>query len=532
MGYGQTRTYLTGQKTGNRIQGTGLISLGPGTAGISSPMQKYSIGCVAGIETASPFRFYYGDQSILTGLTSHYAKLTAARTLGALGLLGSGADVYIQFRNNNNNFISANTPTYFKLKEAPLSTGINLELGKLLGIVPLMSISGRGYKNSLDYKFHSGEWGFLCSNPYDGNENIGELAGTNVGTKTRLLIDALGEWYVAVIPDEDYNSVRLSVTYPPFDVEVLSANSEINVNVYHAFTETSGSSCSVNAHYTSPGEATGINLNTGVLGLNLSNLIANPHYVINDNPDQYASYSSGVLDLGVANTVSQTIYFDHTASEDDGVKVKLALKNDLIGVDLVKLQSVKFLAYKGTSEISVWEEDLEGIMTLLGLKLLDLINLGSDHKELELAFKPGTEFDRIKIEFDQGLLNLGVITDALRVYHVSLAPSVPQILAAGQPNDISVCEGETASFEINAAGESLSYQWQFWDGTIWQDISEAISSTLQLTNVPLSDNQKRYRVKIVGGNISCPQTIFSQEATLSVKLASGKPHVTITDIIN
>ena len=172
---------------------------------------------------------------------------------------------------------------------------------------------------------------------------------------------------MSVLPDAAFNSVRLNVQIPS-DLRVADIGRWVSVDVYNAFTESIGSMCSTSAGYTSPGEASGISLNTGVLGLNLSDLIANPHHAIQDNND-YASYSSGIS-LNVANTVSQTIYFDHAAQAIDGVRVKLALSNSFIGVDLdlTNLNSVNFVAYNGLSETPVWSQNLYSLAQLFGLR--------------------------------------------------------------------------------------------------------------------------------------------------------------------
>ena len=154
-----------------------------------------------------------------------------------------------------------------------------------------------------------------------------------------------------------------------------------------------------------------------------------------------------------------------------------------------------------------------------------------------MVFKPGVAFDRMKIEFNAGLLGLGVLGDALRVYNVSLAPSAPEILEAGQPNDVSICEGETASFGETASvpiGSSMSYQWQIWnEGTMeWDVLNGATSGSLVLNDVPLTYNGSKYRVEVRGGNVGCEQTVYSREVDLFVKLTSGKPHLTITDVLN
>jgi hypothetical protein len=343
---GQTKTYLTGQKTGNKVQSGSLIGLGTGAASLTSPLSSHNWSCFLGAQT-NQFRYYYGDQTILTGLTSNFTTLKAARSFGLLGALGSGGDVYLQFRNTANASIAAGTPTYFKLKERPTNTGISLAIGGLLGVTELNSISGEAYSGAANYTLNTAALNTFCTNAYNGNENNGTVSGT---TTTKLLLDATGDWYAKVTPTVAYNAVRLNVAFPT-DLSLANIDAEINVNVYHAFTQSAGSICSVSPQFTSPGEALGgVTLNTvGVGGLELSQLVANPQNAINGNASDYSSFSSGLASIGVANSVAQSFYFDHTAATNDGVRLQLGLQGSLISLDLLKLATIKFNAYNGSS---------------------------------------------------------------------------------------------------------------------------------------------------------------------------------------
>src|SRR5690606_36607904 len=79
-GYGQTRTYLTGQKTGKLTPVPG-ISLGTGSADISEPMTRHLLS------------FYYGNSSILNGIHNDPTTVRAAQDLGLFGgILGAGGN--------------------------------------------------------------------------------------------------------------------------------------------------------------------------------------------------------------------------------------------------------------------------------------------------------------------------------------------------------------------------------------------------------------------------------------------------------
>ncbi|MDQ1087873.1 putative Ig domain-containing protein [Siphonobacter sp. SORGH_AS_1065] len=432
----QTKTYLEGTKTGNYIQAGNLISLGTGSAGLSAPMQDHTAFLA--------HRFFYGTTSILTGTnTTTPTTLTASRDVGAAGLLGAGADVYLQFRNTGNTTIPAGTTTYFYLKNSPTNSGITLAVGGLLGVVGANSITGRGYANAGNYALNTGTFS------YNGNENVGTAVGTESGTESRLLIDNTGEWYAAVTPNATYNSVRLNVAFPA-DISV-NLTSQINATVYNAFTQSNGSACNARPQFTNPGEASGISLLNSNSGLAINQLVANPERAINNNPNDYSSFSAGVASVGVASTVSQTFYFDHPSSTNEGVKVKLGFSESLLNLTALG-NSVQFTFYNGTSQVGS-TRTLGG--SLISLNLLDLITVNSGFGILSTTINPGVSFDRVKVSYSPGLLSTGVLGDSFRIYDVNLAPSKPTITPAS--HIVYVYAGQTPNATATSAGNQITW---------------------------------------------------------------------------
>ncbi len=532
---GQVPTYLTGQITGRKFEAGSFIGLGTGNAGVSAPMLTHAWGCgLLGTQT-NEFRFYYNTSANFSAGAP--ATVTAARSLGLLGVLGSGGDAYIQFRNTGNATIAASTPTYFRLNDRPTAGGISLNVGGILGLAELQSINGVAYSGAGNYTLNTATTNLSCSNPYNGNENPGAITGTST---TQLLIDATGNWFAKVTPSAAYNSVRLNVAYPEdklllLDLAALAnLNASINVKVHSAFTQTDGGPCNLSPQFTSPGEVLGgVTLTpaavTAGLGINLSTLVANPQYAINGNNGDFSSFSSGVANVGVANTVAQSLYFDHSSTVEDGIRVQLGVQQSLIDLGVLGRSAIKFKAYSGDN--LVYNESLATLSTLLQLNLLNLVTInGSTHKKVDITFKPGVIFDRFEISFDQGIAAVGVLGDALRIYEVSMAPSLPNITL--QPTDAlstNICEGNDASFSVTATaspgGVVSSYQWQYLAAGSWVDIPSGSASTLNLTSVTNAMNNRWYRAKISGGNASCPQDIYSNEAQLTVK-----PRAQATDI--
>ncbi|SFH35016.1 immunoglobulin domain-containing protein [Pedobacter insulae] len=529
-------TYLTGHITGNKFEAGSFIGAGTGNAGLTSPMLTHAWGCLLGVQT-NEFRFYYNTAANFSAGAP--TTVTAARSLGLLGVLGAGGDAYIQFRNTGNATIAAGTPTYFRLNTKPTAGGISLNLGGVLGLTELQSIKGVAYSGAGNYSLNTSTLGFLsCPNPYNGNENSGTIVGTST---TKLLIDAFGSWFAKVTPSLAYNSVRLNVAYPEdklllLDLAALAnLNASINVNVHSAFTQPDGGVCNLSPQFVSPGEiVSGITLSpaqvTAGIGINLNQLVTNPERSINGNANDYTSFSSGLASVGAVSSVAQSYYFDHSSTVDDGIRLQLGVQQSLIDLGVLGRTSLKFKAYKGETE--VYSTNLASLATLLQLNLLNLVTInGSTHKRLDLTFKPGVAFDRFEITFDQGLAAVGVLGDALRIYEVSMAPSLPTItLQPTNPNPSGICEGDGTSFVVgataSAGGVVSGYQWEYFNtvDSTWTNAGSAID-TLSLSNVTNAMNNRWFRAKVTGGNPGCPYDIYSNEVQLIVK-----PKALATDI--
>ncbi len=88
------------------------------------------------------------------------------------------------------------------------------------------------------------------------------------------------------------------------------------------------------------------------------------------------------------------------------------------------------------------------------------------------------------------------------------------------PSDTQYCEGDNATFVVNASGTGLSYQWQVNNGSGWVDLVNGINyngvnaSILNVNGIPLSFDGNQYQV-IVSGTINCSGTSTSAAATLT-----------------
>ncbi|MBU2915140.1 choice-of-anchor L domain-containing protein, partial [Reichenbachiella agariperforans] len=106
----------------------------------------------------------------------------------------------------------------------------------------------------------------------------------------------------------------------------------------------------------------------------------------------------------------------------------------------------------------------------------------------------------------------------------------------GEPVAESTTRDGDATFSVSATGDDLVYQWQEFNGSVWNDItnggsapgySGATTSSLSITNLPLTYNGYDYRVVITSTSYACTD-LTSDEVNLEV-LAPPSDAPVITD---
>ncbi|MCM5664203.1 hypothetical protein [Galbibacter mesophilus] len=100
--------------------------------------------------------------------------------------------------------------------------------------------------------------------------------------------------------------------------------------------------------------------------------------------------------------------------------------------------------------------------------------------------------------------------------------TTPKPVIAGQPQSKTIFTGDSVFFNV-AAKNSNAYQWQIFNGTTWDDISNtgiysgATTDELTITKTPNSLNGKRFRVIVINTNNACGE-LLSNEAVLTVNV--------------
>ncbi|HJW31597.1 MAG TPA: hypothetical protein VJ508_20370, partial [Saprospiraceae bacterium] len=89
----------------------------------------------------------------------------------------------------------------------------------------------------------------------------------------------------------------------------------------------------------------------------------------------------------------------------------------------------------------------------------------------------------------------------------------PDISISAQPVGGSICEGGTFTLSVTASGSpNILYQWQQYNGTIWNNIPGA---TLPTYNTGVLNSTTLYRVFIYANENGC-EDVYSNEATVNV----------------
>jgi len=118
------------------------------------------------------------------------------------------------------------------------------------------------------------------------------------------------------------------------------------------------------------------------------------------------------------------------------------------------------------------------------------------------------------------------VGDTVR-YVINISTSVKPIITV-HPMDVYVCETQDATLSVTATGPALYYQWQEFDGAMYNDIPGANGSTHTVTNV--LDFDKMYRV-VVHANygLTCQDSTLSLPARI---LIGSDGAIVCNDLVN
>lgn len=272
----------------------------------------------------------------------------------------------------------------------------------------------------------------------DGDSNV---AGDFAGDRLRIVINAAGEYFVAITPTSAYNRIRLTNRVG----SLLGLNNVKTLNVFEAFYDSAPANCGSPAFTSFSGS--GITLDALQLG---SAGVQNPQFAIDANTTNFSVLSLGLL--GVGSTISQTVYFEGLSGATDQFNVRLRAVGTLLDLNLAN--NVNIMSYNGGTQVTN--------QTLSSLLTLNLLNMQGG-VITTIPINPGAPVDRIVVSFNS-LVGASVAQN-LEFYGVTRTVAPPTITPP-VGGSYFACSGGTASLiATTAAGNELRWYTTATGGT-------------------------------------------------------------------
>ena len=292
----------------------------------------------------------------------------------------------------------------------------------------------------------------------------------------RIVTDALGNYYLAITPNQDYNRIYIEDVTSNLLLGVFNS-----MDVYYAFYY-EDNECAIDPLFTDY-DGSGITLDLLTIG---GAGVTNPEFAIDNNPDNFSEISLGVL--GVLATMEQNVYFATTY--DPGDDFSVTLKTDPTLVSLGLLNNVQVRAYEGTN--LVFTENINTVLTL------DLLTLLQNGEQATIPFEPNVAFDRITVSLTS-LLNVN-IAQSIDFYGVQvMKPEAPTTTNESQTfcavtnptvSDIQVNESNILWYDVPSGGTPLDPSSGLVDGASYYgaQVVDGCESPLRLeVNVSIND---------------------------------------------
>lgn len=155
-----------------------------------------------------------------------------------------------------------------------------------------------------------------------------------------------------------------------------------------------------------------------------------------DNSSQTAAVMHTIL--GVGAYVQQTLIFPAAGVKGDSVRIKMGFPVGL--VDLSALSGIQIFSGSGNT--------VNGDAVTLNSSLLNL-QLLNGNRDLQFAFAPGANFDRVTVR----LSGLATALTALKIYAARIFTGTPTV----EKDTVYVCAGGTAV--LRATGPGATFRW-------------------------------------------------------------------------
>lgn len=262
-------------------------------------------------------------------------------------------------------------------------------------------------------------------------------------TASKFMLSDGSDFYAIRVTGGNFNQVRVTVSAP--------ALGSASINIFYAFYEPVNTNCVT---------ALGTSKSVGGL-LPVSADVNNITHAIDG--DLFTN-SQLFIAVGVAATVSQTIYFSNLSNPGDAATVTISVNPALLSLGLLGNTAINL--YNGTQLVG--GTSLSGL--LQGTDLLGLLQTGNP---ITFSFVPEgapVAFDRISISMS----SLAGVLTSLNVHEVQRTPAKPA-LPITLPTIIETCDGESLVITIESPSDGSILRWYDENGILIGNIEATVS---------------------------------------------------------
>ncbi|WP_419214185.1 gliding motility-associated C-terminal domain-containing protein [Maribacter sp. X9] len=283
----------------------------------------------------------------------------------------------------------------------------------------------------------------------------------------RIVTNNVGDYFLAVSPSSSYNRLRITNRVG----SLVGLSTQKSLDVFGAFYADGTNSC-LAPTYTS---FDGLGITLDLLQVAGSG-VTNPEFAIDTDKNSFSELGFGVV--GVAATLTQTVYFDALSDADDVFYVTIGMDPSL--VQLGVLNTIEIAGTNGSSSPGF----TNSLSNLLDLDLLGLLN---QNGFVEVPIRPGIPVDRLSVDFNS-LLGVG-LDQRIRIYDVRNAPAEPTIDPGSE--NLTICAGTTANL-IATAENSMTEELLWYDAETGGNLLAVLDSGEVFTTPILNSGTTYY----------------------------------------
>ncbi|SHJ67174.1 T9SS type B sorting domain-containing protein [Pseudozobellia thermophila] len=387
--------------------------------------------------------------------------------------------------------LPSNTTSYVRLETQDdiLSSLLGGSLGGLLSdVVGVLLIGNQEFSVSASYD----------------NVVVVESSSSSVDAfstdEARVVIDANGDFYVAMTPTSVYNTIGISNRTG----SLIGLNQTKNLEVAAVYYGDAEEPCGSPSYTSFDGHGISLDL----LGLGGAG-VTDPESAIDGDSGTYSKLGLGILN--VAADIEQTFYFNEVQDATNTFYIQLSVDPSLVSLGVLNALTV---TGQNGSNAPVFSSDLSSLISL------DLLGLLQNGDTATIGFQSPEPINRLTLTLSS---LLGVdIEQHLNIYEVFAGPEAPTLNIDAE--GAYICEGSTIDLTASVAnGSGVELRW--YDAADGGNLLATTSSGGTFTTPVLTEDTTYY---VASGRIGCAQESPRTEALIHVEDIPTAADITIT----